>query len=61
MLGRDARVTPRSCLHERCAWFVDWNLVTKGNTMPPRDPNDDDDAEDEDDKSEDDIKPPVIR
>jgi hypothetical protein len=60
MLGRDARVTPRSCLHERCAWF-DWNLVTKGNTMPPRDPNDDDDAEDEDDKSEDDIRPPVIR
>jgi hypothetical protein len=30
-------------------WLVDWSLVTiMGNTMPPRDPNDDDEAEDED-------------
>jgi hypothetical protein len=36
-----------------------------GNTMPPRDPNDDDDddAEDEDDdaESDDDFEPAVIR
>jgi hypothetical protein len=30
-------------------WVVDWSLVTiMGNTMPPRDPNDDDDEEEED-------------
>jgi hypothetical protein len=29
-------------------WLADWNLVTvMGNTMPPREPNDDDEAEDE--------------
>ena len=42
-------------------WVVDWSLVTIiGNTMPPRDPNDDDDDdegqdeehEDEDDEDE---------
>jgi hypothetical protein len=47
-------------------WLVDWSIVaTMGNTMPPRDPNDDDDddAEDEDDdaESDDDFEPAVIR
>jgi hypothetical protein len=47
-------------------WLVDWSIVTIiGNTMPPRDPNndDDDDAEDEDDdaESDDDFEPAVIR
>ena len=43
---------------------VDWSLVTiVGNTMPPRDPNDDDDDEDEDEDSEpeDEREPPVVR
>jgi hypothetical protein len=43
---------------------TDWTFVTI-NTMPPRDPNDDDDdyAEDEDDdaESDDDFEPAVIR
>ena len=31
-------------------WLVDWGIVSvMGNTMPPRDPKDDDDAEDEGD------------
>ena len=35
------------------SWLVDWSLVTiMGNTMPPRDPNDDDDDEDEDNDTE---------
>ena len=39
-------------LTENC--LVDWSLVTiVGNTMPPRDPNDDDDDEDEDEEHED--------
>jgi hypothetical protein len=46
-------------------WLVDWSIVAiMGNTMPPRDPNDDDDddAEDEDDaESDDDFEPAVIR
>ena len=46
-------------------WLVDWSLVT-GNTMPPRDANDDDDDEDdheddEDDDAEPDDEPAVIR
>jgi hypothetical protein len=45
-------------------WLVDWSVVTIiGNTMPPRDPNDDDDdAEDEDDaEPDDDLDPAVVR
>ena len=43
------------------AWLVDWGLM--GNTMPPRDPNDDDDdAEDEDGDAEpDELEPAVVR
>jgi hypothetical protein len=44
--------------------LVDWSIVTiMGNTMPPRDPNDDDDdAEDDDSDAEpDDIEPAVVR
>lgn len=43
---------------------AEWRLVTiMGNTMPPRDPNDDDDEEDEDNDTEpdDERQPPVIR
>ena len=43
---------------------VEWRLVTiMGNTMPPRDPNDDDDDDDEDDDTEpdDEREPPVVR
>jgi hypothetical protein len=33
------------CIPESVStWLVDWSLVTiMGNTLPPRDPNDDDD------------------
>ena len=54
------------CIPENFStWLVDWSLVT-GNTMPPRDPNDDDDDEDddedhEDDDAEPDDEPAVIR
>ena len=47
--------------------FGDCRIVTiMGNTMPPRDPNqDDDDAEDEDDdddaEPDDDLEPAVVR
>jgi hypothetical protein len=43
---------------------AEWRLVTiMGNTMPPRDPNDDDDDDDEDDDTEpdDEREPPVVR
>ena len=41
--------------------LVGWSLV--GNTMPPRDPNDDDDAEDEedDDAEPQELDPAIIR
>jgi hypothetical protein len=46
-------------------WLVDWSIVTiLGNTMPPRDPDDDDDhAEDEDGDAEpdEDLEPAVVR
>ncbi len=48
-------------------WLVDWSVVTiMGNTMPPRDLNDDDDdddAEDEDGDAEpdNDLEPAVVR
>jgi hypothetical protein len=43
--------------------LADWSFVTiMGNTMPPRDPNDDDDAEDEDGDTEpDELDPAVVR
>ena len=43
---------------------AEWRPITiMGNTMPPRDPNDDDDEEDEDNDTEpdDERQPPVIR
>ena len=44
-------------------WLVDWSVLTIiGNTMPPRDPKDDDDDEDEDDAEPDDeLDPAVVR
>jgi hypothetical protein len=45
-------------------WLVDWsNVIIMGNTMPPRDPDDDDDAEDEDGDAEpdEDLEPAVVR
>ena len=46
---------------------AEWRLVTiMGNTMPPRDPNDDDDDDDDEDKDndtepDDERQPPVVR
>jgi hypothetical protein len=42
---------------------AEWRLVTiMGNTMPPRDPiDDDDDDEDEDTEPGDEREPPVVR
>ena len=44
-------------------FLADWSIVTiMGNTMPPRDPDDDDDAEDEDGDAEpDELDPAVVR
>jgi hypothetical protein len=46
-------------------WLVDWSIVTiMGNTMPPRDPEDNEnDAEDEDGDAEpdEDLEPAVVR
>ena len=44
---------------------VDWSIVPiMGNTMPPRDPNDDDDngeGEDGDEEPDEDLEPAVVR
>ena len=41
---------------------VDWRrLVTKGNTMPPRDPDEDEENEDEEEEEDDADEPPVVR
>jgi hypothetical protein len=43
-------------------WLADWSIVTMGNTMPPRDPDDDDDdAEDGDAEPDEDLEPAVVR
>jgi hypothetical protein len=44
-------------------WLVDWSIVTiMGNTMPPRDPDDDDtEDEDGDTKPDEDLEPAVVR
>ena len=42
-------------------WLVDWSLVTiRGNTTPPRDPNDDDDEEEEAERDEDEEEEPAV-
>jgi hypothetical protein len=44
---------------QRISNMVDWSLVTiVGNTLPPRDPNEDDD--DEDDESDTDEREPAV-
>jgi len=43
---------------------ADWSILVIGNSMPPRDPNDDDDDENEDedgDAESDEDEPAVIR
>ena len=51
------------CIPENVsAWLVDSSIGTiMGNTMPPRDPDDDDDAEDEDAGPDEDLEPAVVR
>jgi hypothetical protein len=44
--------------------LIDWSsLVIKGNSMPPRDPDETEDDEDEDDEEKEDRadEPPVVR
>ena len=42
--------------------MTDWSpFVIMGNTMPPRDPDEDGDEEDEDEEEEDADEPPVVR
>jgi hypothetical protein len=43
--------------------LIDWSsFVIMGNTMPPRDPNEDDEDEDEDEDEEDGAEePPIVR
>jgi hypothetical protein len=41
---------------------AEWRLVTiMGNTMPPRDPNEDDDDDEDDTEPDDEREPPVVR
>ena len=48
-------MTPR-IPEEFSARLIDWSLM--GNTMPPRDPDEDEDEEDEEDRVD---EPPVVR
>ena len=42
--------------------LIDWNLfVIMGNTMPPRDPDEDEEDEDEEDEEDRGDEPPVVR
>ena len=62
-IQQEADLTPR-IPENVSSWLVDWSFVTDmGNTMPPRDPNDDDDdSEDEDGDAEpDELDPAVVR
>jgi hypothetical protein len=48
------------------ACLADWSILVIGNSMPPRDPNDDDDDDDDDDNEDSDAEsdedePAVIR
>ena len=46
---------------EFCTRSIDWDpFVIMGNTMPPRDPDEDDEDEDDDEEDHDD-EPPVVR
>jgi hypothetical protein len=58
----EADMTPR-IRQTLSTWSVNGSLVTiTGDTMPPRDPNDDDDDEDDDDAEPDeDSEPAVVR
>ena len=43
-------------------WLVDWNILTVvGNTMPPRDPKDDDEEDEDDAEPDDELDPAVVR
>jgi hypothetical protein len=59
-IQQEADMTPR-IPENVSSWLVDWSFATiMGNTMPPRDPNDD--AEDEDGDAEpDEFEPAVVR
>jgi hypothetical protein len=41
--------------------LADWSILVLGNSMPPRDPNDDDDDDEDDDAESDEDEPAVIR
>jgi hypothetical protein len=51
-----ARTTQSTCL-------ADWSIFVTGNSMPPRDPNDDDEDDDDEDgdAESDEDEPAVIR
>jgi hypothetical protein len=56
-------MTPQ-ILEEFSIRLIDWSLlVIMGNTMPPRDPNEDEEDEDDEDEEDDDRadEPPVVR
>jgi hypothetical protein len=53
-------MTPHS--HKELSIGTDWSpFAITGNTMPPRDPDEDFDEEDEDDEGDDADEPPVVR
>jgi hypothetical protein len=41
--------------------LADWSILVIGNSMPPRDPNDDDDDDEDGDAESDEDEPAVIR
>jgi len=42
--------------------LVDWSILTiMGNTMPPRDPKDDDEEDEDDAEPDDELDPAVVR
>ena len=55
---------PAHILENVSTWLVDRSILTIiGNTMPPRDPKDDDDEEEDEDDAEpdDELDPAVVR
>jgi hypothetical protein len=47
---------------ERSANLIDWSpIVIAGNTMPPRDLDEDEDEEDENEEEDHEDEPPVVR
>jgi hypothetical protein len=61
-MQQEADMTPRVPENVSSGLFNGSFATIMGNTMPPRDPNDDDDADDEDGDAEpEELEPAVVR